>query len=54
MPVAIAAQALSVTHAMQRKLQARRSATVDHNHLFFLNHHTVNPVESNVIAIANS
>src|SRR6476660_5252646 len=23
----------------------------NHNHLFFLNHHTVNPVASNVIAI---
>ena len=26
----------------------------NHNHLFFLNHHTVNPVASNVIAIAIS
>lgn len=37
---------------MQRTLQPRRCAAVDHNHLFFLNHYTVNLVESNVIALA--
>jgi hypothetical protein len=54
-PAAIAAQAFSVTHAMGAQVTAMTLPLPwEHNHLFFLNNHTVNRVESNAIAIANS